>query len=82
MENEKKEVQKDITISEEFFNSLVSSLIQGQSVATRLDSVIRYVASEEYPKREMILTLAGINLQNQEGQGQFSESSVESKEDN
>lgn len=77
MENEKKEVQKDITISEEFFNSLVSSLIQGQSVATRLDSVIRYVASEEYPKREMILTLAGINLQNQEGQGQVSESSVE-----
>lgn len=77
MENEKKEVQKDITISEEFFNSLVSSLIQGQSVATRLDSVIRYVASEEYPKREMILTLAGINLQNQEGQGQVSESSAE-----
>lgn len=77
MENEKKEVQKDITISEEFFNSLVSSLIQGQSVATRLDSVIRYVASEEYPKREMILTLAGINLQNQEGQGQVSESSTE-----
>lgn len=77
MENEKKEVQKDITISEEFFNSLVSSLIQGQSVATRLDSVIRYVASEEYPKREMILTLAGINLQNQEGQDQVSESSAE-----
>lgn len=77
MENEKKEVQKDITISEEFFNSLVSSLIQGQSVATRLDSVIRYVASEEYPKREMILTLAGINLQNQEGQDQVSETPSE-----
>lgn len=77
MENEKKEVQKDITISEEFFNSLVSSLIQGQSVATRLDSVIRYVASEKYPKREMILTLAGINLQNQEGQDQVSETPSE-----
>lgn len=77
MENEKKEVQKDITISEEFFNSLVSSLIQGQSVATRLDSVIRYVASEEYPKREMILTLSGINLQNQAGQDQVSETPSE-----
>lgn len=61
--NDRGESERYVTVPLSFIEDFVRSSLVGQNATSRLDSIIRYVASTDYVSRETILAIAGVDFQ-------------------
>lgn len=58
--------EKYVAVPLSFIEDFIRSSLVGQNATSRLDSIIRYVASTDYVSRETILAIAGVDFQRED----------------